>query len=69
MEPFGINEVAREIVSIWGEDAERICSQKAEHAERDGDQVQAAGWRRIRHAIRNGNRTGSQEPLRPSMLT
>lgn len=51
METFGVQEVAQEILSIWGEDAERICSRKAQDAESEGDQVQAAGWRRIRHAV------------------
>lgn len=51
MKPFGVQEVALEILSIWGEDAEKICSRKAQDAETEGDQVQAAGWRRVRHTI------------------
>lgn len=60
MKPFGVQEVAQEILSIWGDDAERICSRKAQDAESEGDKVQAAGWRRIRIAVghmKNGTRT------------
>ena len=37
MKAFGLHEVAEEILSIWGEAAERICSRKAQDTENDGD--------------------------------
>jgi len=51
MQNMTLAEVANDILNIWGDEAERICSNRALAAESAGDQTQAAGWRRIRHAI------------------
>jgi hypothetical protein len=51
MKQSAIEKIARDIIDIWGEDADRICLRKALAADDDGDKLQATGWRRIKDAV------------------